>query len=74
MTGPQIRAVLAQKEEGFFFHFPFSFPFMSYMEQFKIQPLFIAIKHYMHTYKQENMILTFTELNSVPNSEYISSS
>lgn len=74
MIGSEIRAMFVQKEQGFFFPFPFSFPFMSYVEQFKIQSLFIAIKHYMHTYKQENIILIFTHLNSIHNSEYISNS
>lgn len=64
-TGSQIREMFAQKEQGFFFHFPFSFLFMSYVEQFKIALLFIAIKHYMHIYKQENIFPIFTYLNSV---------
>lgn len=45
---------------------------MSYVEQFKIKSLFIAIKHYMHI-NNKNIII-FTDLNSVPNSEHISNS
>lgn len=72
MTGSLIKVMFAQKEEGFFFYFLFSFIFMSYVEQFKIQSLFIPINLYMHTDKQENIIIIiFNDLNSVPNSIYI---